>query len=459
MLMKMKKAQSTLEILIALAILVISIGAVISVVFDNRFATIFSSQQHQALFLAEKQIETLKAQAQENFDQLVSSTSGFDFFNIETNLQEIDFQTKKAEVKVSWSLTDARESDVSLTTILTNWRVLPPDDGTGPGDPPSGDWAAPVTAGTIDLGPGNEGTDVAVKDNIAYLTAKASASAKTDFFSINVSDIYNPVKLHDINTGKGLNSVAILGNYAYVTQNNSSGQLQVIDISNPSSLFVVATTTLPGVNEEGLGIAVKNQLVFVGSEEASGQEFQIFDVSNPAAPQKISGLEINADVKDIKIFDDRAYLAVNGSSPEFLVVNISDPYNPQQLISFDCASICSSSTMGLSVFPANLNTLLLGTNAGLVIFDTSNISNIAKKSSLAVGGQVNDIYAISYLAFLATSNSNTEFQVINISNLSSPYLFSSFNFPQVATGIAFRDNVVYTSVRSNDALRIITSTP
>ena len=55
--MKMKKAQSTLEILIALAILVISIGAVISVVFDNRFATIFSSQQHQALFLAEKQIE------------------------------------------------------------------------------------------------------------------------------------------------------------------------------------------------------------------------------------------------------------------------------------------------------------------------------------------------------------------------------------------------------------------
>ncbi|GAH25486.1 unnamed protein product, partial [marine sediment metagenome] len=47
----------------------------------------------------------------------------------------------------------------------------------------------------------------------------------------------------------------------------------------------------------------------------------------------------------------------------------------------------------------------------------------------------------------------------NISNPGNIELWSSFNFPQVATGIDYEDNVVYVSVRSNDALRIITSSP
>ena len=61
------------------------------------------------------------------------------------------------------------------------------------------------------------------------------------------------------------------------------------------------------------------------------------------------------------------------------------------------------------------------------------------------------------LAFIASSNSNREFQVINISDPNNPSLWSYFNFPQVATGIDYEDNLVYVSVRSNDALRIITS--
>ena len=45
------------------------------------------------------------------------------------------------------------------------------------------------------------------------------------------------------------------------------------------------------------------------------------------------------------------------------------------------------------------------------------------------------------------------------SSSTSPVLHSSFNFPQVATGVDYEDNLVYVSVRSNDALRIITSSP
>jgi len=87
------------------------------------------------------------------------------------------------------------------------------------------------------------------------------------------------------------------------------------------------------------------------------------------------------------------------------------------------------------------------------------LGNISITSSYDAGGTLNDLYIRDTLAFLGTANNNSEFQVILIEDPTSLTLHSEFNFPQIATGITYRDNVVYVSVRSNDALRIITSTP
>ena len=76
-----------------------------------------------------------------------------------------------------------------------------------------------------------------------------------------------------------------------------------------------------------------------------------------------------------------------------------------------------------------------------------------------LAASLNDLVVRDYLAFLATSDSNRAFQVWNITDPSNITFWSSLQFPQVATGIDYEDNLVYVSVRSNDALRIITSSP
>jgi hypothetical protein len=91
------------------------------------------------------------------------------------------------------------------------------------------------------------------------------------------------------------------------------------------------------------------------------------------------------------------------------------------------------------------------------ILDISSSSLPQNLGSKDIGADVNDLRIRDNLAFLATADSNKEFQVWNISDPTNITLWSSFNFPQVATGIDYEDNVVYVSVRSNDALRIITS--
>jgi hypothetical protein len=87
--------------------------------------------------------------------------------------------------------------------------------------------------------------DVAVAGDIAYVTYWHGGLQ-----AIDVSDPASPTPVGGHGTPGSATSIALAGNYAYVT--GSSG-LVVFDITNPSSLAVVGELTLPG---SARGIAV-----------------------------------------------------------------------------------------------------------------------------------------------------------------------------------------------------------
>ncbi|KKU43112.1 MAG: hypothetical protein UX61_C0030G0006 [Parcubacteria group bacterium GW2011_GWA2_46_7] len=435
-----RTGQSTLEVMVALSILVVCSVALITVVFGNQFMAQYAGQQHDALRVSQEYIEQAKAFAQNNFDALGSSTTSNSGYTNELMVEQIDFLTKKLTSRTTWYVSPGRTSNVELVSIITNWRSLLPDDGTGPGEDPTGEWQCPITAGTVDLGPGNQGTDIVIKDTTVFISGVASASAKPDIYTIDVSDIYSPSEISNINTGKGINSLAINGNYLYAAQNDTANQLQIIDVSNPGAMLLVSSTTLVSSNKPGLSIFEYKHYVYIGTEFGTGNELQIFDVSNPQTPVPIAGLNLNMNINDIYIFDDRAYLATSGFNQELAVVDVSNPNAPTQIDSFDCASQCSGSTQGMSVFAPNTNDIFLGTNSQLVKLSAST-TPIQVQGQYNANGAVYDTYARGYLSFLANSNSNKELQIAHIAT-TSPYLYSSLNFPQMATGVTYRDNVV-----------------
>jgi len=93
------------------------------------------------------------------------------------------------------------------------------------------------------------------------------------------------------------------------------------------------------------------------------------------------------------------------------------------------------------------------------VLDATDPLHVSIIGSLNVGGAINDIYVAGTLAFLATTDSNKTFQVINVSNPASPALYSYIKFQQLATGVDYQNNIIYISFRSNDGLKIITSSP
>lgn len=463
--------QSLLDILIGLALITLGMGVAVILVFGGQGLLIDRNNAVEARILAHEGVVAARFIIETDWDAVSDGSYGLLFTNGTWQLSEnedeqsiftrsvtittIDENIKEIVSEVNWSGGPSRPLETTLVTLVTNWQnpSLPPGDpGDTGGGGTSGDWQNPRTLGSVDLGPGNAATDVDVLNKIVYLSATASDKKKPDFFIVDATDAENPFVVSELNTGPSLRGIDVSSSYAYVANEDGEAQLQIIDVSNISDPVIITSYTLPDSDAFGVTVFFSDLKVYVGTEESSGSEFYIIDVSTPSSPLSLGAFEIGAHVNDIYVSGSRAYLATDKGGAGLTVLDISDPQN----ITLLGASYSEDTQSVFSLRPA---LTFLGPGQDFYISDTTDPDTITTIGSFETGGTVNDMIARDYLMFLGTSNSNEEFQVVDISNPTNPTLHSSFNFSQIGTGIDYEDNIVYVSVRSNDALRIITSTP
>ena len=451
-----------MEILVALTIFVLTITAIIFLSSGSQSVSIDTELNNQTIYKAKEQLENARATAKNNFGSLVSASSADNGFLKELIVENLGAYEKKVTSKVSWQITPSRTLKTELATIISDWKGAVAVGGDTGGGGISGDWKNPRTLGSVDMGPGNSATGLDVINKIVYLSTEASDSKKPDFYIIDATNGQNPSVRSSINTGPGLNAVDVAGHYAYVANQDDSSQLQIIDVNNLNSPNLAASFKLPEASGIGNSIFYYNQKIYIGTKKATGPEFFIIDVTNPTNLISLGSKEINADVNAIYIKNNIAYLAVSNEY-ELKIFNINNPAQITEIGSFNAPG---DSEDGKSLDLVN-DKLYLGRTVGgnhadhheLHILNVSNLSSIQNLGSKDLTADLNSLKIRDYLAFLATSDSNKEFQVWNISDPANIAFWSSFNFPQVATGIDFEDNIVYVSIRSNDALRIITSGP
>jgi hypothetical protein len=447
------KAQSTLEILIALFILTVSITTAIMISFGNQSITIDTGLNNQAINIARKELEIGRALSRQNFSSLISASSTEDIYFKEIIIENIDANTKKIISRVSWKTDPLRPQKIELITIVSDAKIIIQSGGDTGGDDPTGNWRNPQTLGSVDLGAGNSATDLDVKNKIIYLSAEASDKKKPDFFIVNAVNGQSPFIVSNLNVGEGLKSIDVAGNFAYAVGKDDDKEFVVIDVSNLSAPIEVASLDLSG-NADALTVFYWDGYAYVGRANGAPQEFLIINISNPLSPFVTSGLSgVGGEINDIYVFNNRAYLGTKDASRGMIVVNINNPASPSVMGSIDVGDDV------YGIYLKSENKTLIGEKTKFYIVNASNASSMTILGSASIGNKTRDIVSAGSLAFLATENPNAEFQVYDISNPTNPSLWSSFNFPQMATGIDYEDNIVYVSVRSNDALRIITSTP
>jgi len=319
----------------------------------------------------------------------------------------------------------------------------------------------PRTLGSIDVIPsGNQGTGVDVVGTFAYITAEMPSADKPDFF---VADVSNPrphqSPIASLNTGPGLNAVDATIGYAYVANRSNTQQLQIINISNPGSPSLVTGFTLPGTsgpNAIGQSIFYASPYVYVGAGSASGPEFHIVNVGTPDSPVSAGYLEIGSAVNAIAVQNRKAYLGTSDVNEEIKIIDVSDPALPTQIGGYNIPSNGAAVALVLQG-----DTLFVTRNSNsdkeLFVFNVSDPDAVQSLGSKEFTADVPGLEVQNCLAFIGSTNSNKEFQVHNVDDPGDIEEWSSFNFPQVVTDIDYSNNLVYTAVRSNEALRIITS--
>ncbi len=455
---KYESGFATLEILIAFSVLILCISAVVMITFSNQFIAIDSKTSLEALSHAQSMLEKTRADSEQDFNSVNSSTlietSENSEFTKRLNVLQTNLFTKEVTASVSWQL-GGRNLSTILATLLTNREAA--NGGDTCSSVLVGDWKNPQIESTISFSslPGIPAstyvlTNVDAYQAKLYVTASKTTSA-TDptFFIFDINDPSHPLLLGKIDNAStvstGLSAVAVANDYAYLanaytgstpscTANNNCAQLQIVDISNAANPTLIKNikvqeSTSSGNLAAATDVLYSKDYLYLGLvKTASGLEFNIFDISDLSNPIKVGGYSVGNGVNSILIKNDFAYIA-SPNTKELQILDISDRHNPTLAGSFNSSS---GGGNGKNIYLVGKK-LYLGKTTGVGldfhILDSTDPNNTLKALGgvdVGTGNSVNGVIVRDYLSFLLT---NKDLKILNTENPAAITSWSTLALP------------------------------
>jgi hypothetical protein len=335
------------------------------------------------------------------------------------------------------------------------------------------DPAAPTQVTTLKYGFPNEGWDVTIDGNVAYIVDHFSG-----IFVVDITDTANPevlgayrtpqfmVGLH-INDGRaftlgqegfGLTIVDVSNpsepaflsrfnaryslrfpagvttwrNYAYVTERRRSAIVDFGNVAEPNSVSVVP------VPETARAIQARSGYAYVTADNAG---FFVMDVSDPAAVTVEGSVEMPGFSYGVALDGNHAYLA--NSEYGLKIINIADPSAPTLISSLKTPD----NAYGVAV--GGNHAYIADGESGLQIVDVSDPASPAIVGNLVLGGFVNSVALSGNVAYV--TDEDFGLHKVDISDPTHPVLVASFDTPGEPTDVA----VVGEYVIVNDAFSLI----
>jgi hypothetical protein len=444
----------TLEIILCLALVSIFVSGVFALAFSNQYMAQDGENSAYALRLAHTGIEEALAEGF-GFASLPDQVNGGFTEHLQTDW--LSDYAKKITSRVSFT-SSGRPLVVELNSLVTDWQNSLGKDTCAL--ELSGDWKSPVLRGVLSIGANNPATDIDASNGKVYVSTNGATQSMDDFFVVDAGDLEHPSIIKSINTGPGLNSLQVAGDYIFAANSSINGQLQIIKISNPNSPAVMLNVKLPDAASGGVGSSIfySNGKVYIGTPKNAGPEFYVYNVQNPLAPYFLGEFEIGSGVNKIYVYGNYAYLAT-GDVNRFRILDISNPGSIKEVGDFSDVGGTAQSGESLAMLGGQA---VLGRAGGLpgdhipelYLLDVNNPQNIQNLNSADINMSINDIFLRGGLAFLATNKTNGQFQIYNFTNNKLAY-FSSVALPASAVALDCEGENFFLALSGDPALQII----
>lgn len=175
----------------------------------------------------------------------------------------------------------------------------------------------------------SEGKGVFVNGNVGIM------ATTTRLYTFNLSAKTGARPVISYRTLRGtVTDLFVRGNYAYVTLSNSDTEMEILDITNPSSIQSVGWFDLNNAAATSVFVNEANTRAYVGTNAVSTQrEFFIIDIVNKVGNHtSIGSVETNGmSIKDIVVPENsnRAIVVGINGTEQYQVATLDNETNPQ----------------------------------------------------------------------------------------------------------------------------------
>jgi len=213
----------------------------------------------------------------------------------------------------------------------------------------------------------------------------------------------------------------------------------IADWGNP---FQEAILDIPAGND-GAKIQVQGDYAYV-VKEGSTPDFVIMNISDPTNPTMVSSMNLPGSPTNISVMGNYAYISSTENSQELQIIDISNSLSPTIIGSYDT----TGGADGKGVYVNGSYAYLTRSSSKDDEFFIINISNPATPefaSSLDLGATGMELVVLGDYAYIASQHLFQELQVIAINNPSSLVIVGSYNpitFGSSLSIAGFGDTVV-----------------
>jgi hypothetical protein len=348
---------------------------------------------------------------------------------------------------VTWADATGGTNTVTQTARLDNWAATMKS------------WSAATLAGSVNVTGTSDGYKSSTQGDYAYTVINVATT--NNFVITDISDPAAPVS-HTFSIAGRPTNITVKGDYAYVTNQLDTAELQIIDISDPAAPSVIKSVNMTG-SGNGQSAAYVNGYVYVARASdttTNAFELTIVNVSVPASAVVVGGYNNNISMNGVTVIGTNAFLATSSTSAEMLVVNVAVPAAPVLLATYN-PTTPNAAAQTISSYG---NTVFLGMSTTLDAIDVTTPNIPTRKDTFTAAGAINDIDPdlMGTEVFLATSSTTGEFQAVNVTTLTAMTLSKTVDVSGTAStlyGITYDrslDVVVGSSASSTQEIVIFT---
>lgn len=192
---------------------------------------------------------------------------------------------------------------------------------------------------------------------------------------------------------------------------------------------LVSSSTITGI--PAYAVAVQGNFLYVTTaKNTNGQEFRIYDVTNPAAPVYKGGIETGTHVFTLDVLGSRAYLGSDNNPDEMKIIDVASSTDPRQI-----GTIKLTSNYNINAIMASGTTVEFvrdrpGGQHTFFIYDTANAASPQLLGSMDNGASAFDLAFVRGgrpWTFFATKDDTKDFQCVNTSDPSNMGIGGSVN--------------------------------